>query len=58
LVEQNIIPSKYVTGYYGKITETAVKSLQSKYNIVNYGTPSTTGYGAVGPKTRKVINSL
>ena len=58
LVEQNLIPSKYITGYYGKITETAVKSLQTKYNIVSSGTPYTTGYGAVGPKTRKVINGL
>jgi peptidoglycan hydrolase-like protein with peptidoglycan-binding domain len=58
LVQQNLLSPKYVTGYYGPITQTAVQKLQSKYNVVSTGTPKTTGYGVVGPKTRKVVNSI
>lgn len=47
-----------VTGYYGSLTETGVKTFQAKYGIISYGTPGATGYGAVGPKTRAKINNL
>src|SRR3989344_2866390 len=53
-----IYPEAKVTGYYGSLTTTAVQRFQAKYNIVNSGSPSTTGYGKVGPKTLEVINSL
>ena len=43
------------TGYFGPLTEAAVKSFQSANGIVSSGSPSTTGYGAVGPKTRAFI---
>jgi peptidoglycan hydrolase-like protein with peptidoglycan-binding domain len=45
------------TTYFGILTETAVKAFQSKNSIVSSGTPYTTGYGSVGPKTRGVINA-
>jgi peptidoglycan hydrolase-like protein with peptidoglycan-binding domain len=45
-------PQAIYTEYYGSLTEAAVKLFQSKEGIVSYGTPATTGYGAVGPKTR------
>jgi peptidoglycan hydrolase-like protein with peptidoglycan-binding domain len=45
-------PTAIYTQYYGSLTEAAVKTFQTKQGIVNYGTPATTGYGAVGPKTR------
>jgi peptidoglycan hydrolase-like protein with peptidoglycan-binding domain len=46
------------SSYYGALTEKAVQVFQSKYAIVTYGLPTTTGYGAVGPKTRAKLNSL
>lgn len=46
------------TGYFGAVTEQSVKNFQRKYNIVTSGTPATTGYGRVGPKTRAKLNSL
>lgn len=42
--------------YFGDITERGVKQYQSKYGIINEGTPETTGYGRVGPATRSDIN--
>ena len=46
------------TGYFGVITEAAVKKLQAANSIVSSGTAASTGYGAVGPKTRSVIAGL
>ncbi len=46
------------TTRFGALTQAAVKKFQAKYNIVSSGTPSTTGYGAVGPKTRAKLNQL
>src|SRR3989338_5719950 len=43
------------TGYYGVLTQAAVQAYQRQNNIVSSGSPSTTGYGAVGPKTRNFI---
>lgn len=51
-----IYPEGTVSGYFGALTETAVQRWQKKMNIVTSGTPSTTGYGAVGPKTREALN--
>lgn len=47
-----------VTGVFGQITEQSVKDFQKKYHIVSSGTPSTTGYGFVGKKTRQQLNVL
>lgn len=43
------------TGYFGSITQAAVKQWQSEHSIVSSGSPATTGYGAVGPKTRAAM---
>ena len=51
-IAQNHLATGNATSYYGRLTETAVKSFQRKNNIVSSGTPATTGYGAVGPRTR------
>ena len=40
------------TGYFGILTQHAVQAFQCGENIVCTGTPATTGYGVVGPKTR------
>jgi hypothetical protein len=58
LVKDGDYPQAIITGYYGSLTEAAVKTFQSKYGIVNYGSPSTTGYGTVGPKTRGKMNEI
>ncbi len=44
------------TGFYGLLTEKAVEAFQSAHNIISFGSPSTTGYGSVGPKTLAEIN--
>jgi len=46
------------TGYYGAITQKAVETFQTKYNLISSGSPSTTGYGLAGPGTRAKLNSL
>ena len=46
------------TSLYGPATEAAVKKFQAKYGIVSSGTPTTTGYGNLGPKTRAKLNAL
>lgn len=44
--------------FYTHVTEQAVQKFQKAYNIVSSGTPATTGYGAVGPRTRNIINMI
>jgi len=35
-----------------------VQRFQKKYGLILSGTPASTGYGAVGPKTRQKLNTL
>ncbi|OHB08434.1 MAG: hypothetical protein A3I19_00115 [Candidatus Zambryskibacteria bacterium RIFCSPLOWO2_02_FULL_38_13] len=58
LVRQGLLSSDNATGYFGPITETAIKAFQKSQNIVSSGTPQTTGYGNVGATTRARINAL
>lgn len=44
-----------ITGYYGSVTETAVQKWQSQNGVVSDGSPDTTGFGVVGPRTRAAI---
>ncbi|MBI2610766.1 cupredoxin domain-containing protein [Candidatus Kaiserbacteria bacterium] len=53
-----IYPEALATGYYGPLTEAAVRRWQAKYNIVSSGTPESTGYGVVGPRTAAAIAIL
>ena len=46
------------SGYYGVLTEEAVKRFQKEYRIISYGNPSTTGYGSVGWSTLSKLNEL
>jgi len=55
--DPDIYPEGLVTGYFGPLTERAVQRWQARMNIVSSGTPATTGYGVVGPRTRAVLNS-
>ena len=46
------------TGYFGILTQKAVQQWQLKNSVVMSGTPSTTGYGSVGRKSRAVIAQM
>lgn len=55
--DSSIYPERLVTGYYGSLTTAAVQRYQCTYGIVCQGTPSTTGYGRVGPATAAKIEA-
>lgn len=57
-MDPTVYPEGLTTGYFGPLTEGAVKKFQAKQGIVSSGTPSTTGYGLVGPKTRAKLNAM
>ncbi len=40
------------TEYFGGLTIKALQKFQAKYGIVSSGSPETTGYGLLGPKTK------
>lgn len=54
----DIYPEVLITGYFGPATQRAVQRFQCKYGIVCSGSPGTTGWGVVGPRTRTKINKL
>ncbi len=54
----DIYPEGLVTGYFGALTEEAVRKFQKKNGIISSGAANTTGYGLVGPKTRAALNQL
>jgi peptidoglycan hydrolase-like protein with peptidoglycan-binding domain/chitodextrinase len=58
LTNEGVYPQAIISGYYGALTEAAVQRFQAKYGIVSSGDPSSTGYGAIGPRTRSKINSM
>ncbi len=47
-----------ITGYFGPVTKRAVQKMQKAMKIVSTGSPETTGYGMVGPKTRLAIRNM
>jgi hypothetical protein len=44
--------------YFGKATVVAVQKFQEKWGIVTAGSPATSGFGAVGPKTLQKLQEL
>src|SRR3989344_6072649 len=46
------------TSYFGSLTAAAIQALQCEKGIVCEGTPASTGFGTVGPKTLALLNSL
>lgn len=50
-----IYPEGTVSGFFGSATERAVQKWQARYKIVQSGTPSSTGYGVVGPRTASLM---
>lgn len=55
LASQGLFENSSATGFFGKLTEAAVQAWQAVKGIVTEGTPATTGFGAVGPKTRAAL---
>jgi peptidoglycan hydrolase-like protein with peptidoglycan-binding domain len=53
--DPSIYPEALVTGYYGPLTEAAVKRWQTKFNIVSSGDAESTGFGVAGPRTAAAI---
>jgi len=58
LNREGVYDQAIYSGYYGTLTEEAVKRFQKKYSIVNSGSPSTTGHGSVGWATLSKLNEL
>lgn len=56
-MDSTIYPEGLVTGYFGSLTESAVERFQCRQNIVCAGTPESTGYGRVGPRTLAALNA-
>lgn len=52
LIEQGYLAAGNSTGYFGRMTEASVKAWQAKNGVVSSGTAATTGYGAIGPRSR------
>lgn len=56
--DADIYPEQSVSGFFGPATERAVQRFQAQQGIVSEGDSFSTGYGAVGNKTRQRINEL
>jgi PKD repeat protein len=54
--DTSVYPEGQVTGYFGSLTQAAVKRWQAKYNIISSGDEATTGYGQVGPRTAAAMS--
>lgn len=54
-LDPSVYPEAQVTGYYGGLTEAAVKRFQCKNKIVCDGDAASTGYGVVGPRTAAIL---
>lgn len=50
-----VYPERNVSGYYGPLTEAAVKRFQCKNKLVCDGDAATTGYGVTGPRTAALL---
>lgn len=55
LFAEELISQSSITGTYDVTTENAVGRWQASHGIVSSGNAVTTGYGAVGPRTRALI---
>jgi peptidoglycan hydrolase-like protein with peptidoglycan-binding domain len=58
LIARGLLSSDSLTGYFGAGTEGAVQRFQAGNGIVTSGDAASTGYGAVGARTRASIASV
>ncbi|MEK7069163.1 MAG: peptidoglycan-binding domain-containing protein [Patescibacteria group bacterium] len=58
LITAGFLKAGNATGFFGALTEAAVKQFQGARGIVSSGSPATTGYGAIGPKTRRALEGI
>jgi hypothetical protein len=58
LVLEKFLSVGSTSSIYSASTTVAASNFQKKYGIVTSGTPATTGFGNVGPKTRATINQF
>ncbi|MCF7835641.1 MAG: hypothetical protein K9M15_00775 [Candidatus Marinimicrobia bacterium] len=56
--DSSVYPESIISGYYGILTEVAVKKWQCKHDVVCSGTASSMGYGVFGPSSRNKLNEL
>lgn len=56
LISQGYLAKGYNTGFFGPLTQTAVKKFQCSQNIICSGS-ATQGYGIYGPRTRAALKS-
>jgi peptidoglycan hydrolase-like protein with peptidoglycan-binding domain len=54
--DPSVYPEANVSGYYGALTEAAVKRFQCKYKVVCDGDAASTGYGVTGPRTAAILS--
>lgn len=52
LIQKGFLAAGNDSGYFGALTKAAVQKFQRDNGIASSGTEATTGYGAIGPKTR------
>ena len=55
LASEGLLETSSATGFFGKLTEAAVQAWQQAKGIISEGSPETTGWGLVGPKTRAAL---
>lgn len=55
LIQKGLLAQGSATGYYGAQTRSAVQQFQISQGIVSSGSEATTGFGAVGMRTRAAI---
>lgn len=51
----SVYPEGIINGSYGPATQRAVQRWQKLHGVITFGSPSTTGYGAVGARTRALM---
>ena len=54
--DKSLYPEGLVTGYFGRLTQNAVRAFQLKYGVIK--SASDQGNGRVGPKTRAKLNEV
>lgn len=57
LIAFGVLSKNNATGYFGPLTQAAVQKWQSDSGVVASGSPGSTGFGVVGPKSRKALLS-